>query len=431
MATVGGLWFNPRNLGNYVSSAVLERGLTLYRGQKVLDMEVRAIDHGRWQLGGKVQGSERTPYTLSIRLHINVHGMLTHWDADCTCPVGVDCKHAVALSLKAAYRTQATTNATPPKPPTDAELAAARLATEQRARDAAALKVRQWLAQFDALERSSSPLPDGRMVEQFVYVLGPTASAKTPQILQLQLQKTYQKKNGDWAKPKSINTAPYPGQELFDAASPPEQELLRLLKSMASQGNLYGYAATQTAVLQDAAGLLALQLAADTGRLFSQADGGYLGAPLRWAAPLDLAWHWQEAPPHAGSEPVWTLQAQLASPSAQIYANHPPLYLDAAQGCCGLAQTPGIPAAQLPLLLNAPPMPQSAIEPLQLPLTRRLAAVAMPPTLQPLATVQGVVPTGTRCRWTKKTSPPTACCGPGWLSTTPGCAVAGNTRTTA
>ena len=57
MATVGGLWFNPRNLGNYVSDAVLERGLTLYRGQKVLDLEVRAIDNGRWQLTGSVQGS--------------------------------------------------------------------------------------------------------------------------------------------------------------------------------------------------------------------------------------------------------------------------------------------------------------------------------------------------------------------------------------
>src|SRR5471032_1443194 len=105
MATVGGLWFNPRNLGNYVTDAVLERGLSLYRGQKVLDIEVRAIDNGRWQLTGKVQGSERSPYTQNIRLHINVHGMLTHWDAECSCPVGVDCKHAVALSLKAAYRT--------------------------------------------------------------------------------------------------------------------------------------------------------------------------------------------------------------------------------------------------------------------------------------------------------------------------------------
>ena len=394
MATVGGLWFNPRNLGNYVSDAVLERGLTLYRGQKVLDLEVRAIDNGRWQLTGSVQGSERQPYTQSIRLHINVHGMLTHWDADCTCPVGVDCKHAVALSLKAAYRTQAKVNATPAKPPTDAELTAARLATEQRARDAAALKVRQWLAQFDALDRRSSPPPDRLSAESFVYTLCPGTTQQKTQLLHLQLQKTYLKKNGEWAKPKNIQTPPYPGHPLFDAASPAEQELLRLLKGMANSSANYAYAPTHSAIVEGTAGLLALQIASDTGRLFTVADGGFLGAPLRLGTPMELGWTWQEAPERVGGEPVWTLETQTRSPSAQIYANHPPLYLDAAKGTCGLAQTQGIAPEQLPLLLNAPPMPQSAIEPLQLPLTRRLAAVAMPPTLKPLPTVQGVVPTG-------------------------------------
>ena len=396
MATVGGLWFNPRNLGNYVTDSVLERGLTLYRDQKVLDLQIRAIDNGRWQLTGSVQGSERSPYSQNIRLHINVHGMLTHWDADCTCPVGMDCKHAVALSLKAAYRTQATANAAPPKPPTDTELAAARLAAEQRTRDAATLKVRQWLAQFDALDRRGSAQPDSAQAENFVYTLCPGTTQQKTQLLQLQLQKTYLKKNGEWAKPKNIQTPPYPGQPLFDAASPAEQELLRLLKGLASGSANYAYAATHSAIVEGTAGLLVLQMASDTGRLFTVADGGFLGAPLRWAAPRELTWTWHEAPQLLASEPVWTLQSQLvnSTENAQVYANHPPLYLDTAQGLCGLAQTQGIAPGQLPLLLNAPPMPQSAIAPLQLPLTRRLAAVAMPPTLQPLSTVQGVVPTG-------------------------------------
>ena len=247
MATVGGLWFNPRNLGNYVTDSVLERGLTLYRDQKVLDLQIRAIDNGRWQLTGSVQGSERSPYSQNIRLHINVHGMLTHWDADCTCPVGMDCKHAVALSLKAAYRTQATANAAPPKPPTDTELAAARLAAEQRTRDAATLKVRQWLAQFDALDRRGSAQPDSAQAENFVYTLCPGTTQQKTQLLQLQLQKTYLKKNGEWAKPKNIQAPPYPGQPLFDAASPAEQELLRLLKGLASGSANYAYAATPAA----------------------------------------------------------------------------------------------------------------------------------------------------------------------------------------
>ncbi|MCX7277150.1 MAG: DEAD/DEAH box helicase [Burkholderiales bacterium] len=393
MATVGGLWFNPRNLGNFVSSAVLERGLTLYRGQKVLDMEVRAIDNGRWQLSGSVQGSERSPYTQNIRLHINVHGMLTHWDADCSCPVGVDCKHAVALSLKAAYRTQTSNTPPPAKPPTEAELAAARQAATERSRAAAQAKVGHWLAQFDALERGPSAAHT-ELWESFVYVLGPSPGAHLAGMLELQLHKSRPKKNGDWSKPKSIAALPTPGHPMWDDASPQDQELLLLLKgqSVASPSPSYGI----SAVVAGAAGLLALQLASATGRLFALADGGFLGKTLQWSPPRDMAWEWQASKDSKADEPFWNLRARLdgGQDTAQIYANHPPLYLDLAQGCCGLAQTQGIPAAQLPLLLNAPPVPQSALQPLQAPLLRRLAAVAMPPTLTPLPSVQGLAPRG-------------------------------------
>ncbi len=399
MATVGGFWFNPRNLGNFVSSAVLERGLNLYRGQKVLDMDVRAIDHGRWQLTGSVQGSERQPYLQSIRLHIDAQGLLTHWDADCSCPVGVDCKHAVALSLKAAYRTAPKTQpAEPAQPPSEAELAAARLAAEQRARDAAALEVGRWLEQLEALERRRHAVPGDDRAEHFVYVLTQTTAqpAQPLRQLQLQLHKASRKKNGDWSKPKSIPSAPYPGHALFDAASPAEQELLRVLKGIVASAShySYGYPSSQSAVLQGPAGLLALQMAADTGRLFALADGGFLGAPLRWGAPMELDWRWHAATELQSAEPTWTLQAQLRSDSAQLYANQPPLYLDARQGLCGLARTEGIAPEQLPLLLNAPPVPKSAIAALQLPLLRHLATVAMPPTLEPLPTVRGVAPEG-------------------------------------
>ncbi|WP_394788849.1 SNF2-related protein [Rhodoferax sp.] len=392
MATVGGLWFNPKNLGNYVSSTVLERGLTLYRGQKVLDMVLRAIDNGRWQLTGAVQGSQRSPYTQSIRVHIDTHGQLTHWEADCSCPVGLDCKHAVALSLKAAYRTQATANA-PVKPPTDAELAASRQVLADRARAAAQAKVGHWLAQFDALERGLQPA-SADQTESFVYVLCPSAALQQTNKLELQLHKASRKKNGDWAKPKIVQSLPSPGHPLWEDAGPAEHELLLLVKgqSVATLSSAYGI----NAIVAGAAGRLALQMAADTGRLFALADGGFLGAPLHWAEPLELAWHWQQAEQPVAGEPVWQLQPQLGAgrSTARLYANHPPLYLDLARGECGPARTQGIAPEHLPLLLNAPPVPQSALLPFQAPLLRRLGAVAVPPSLKPLPTVQGVAPSG-------------------------------------
>jgi superfamily II DNA or RNA helicase len=397
MTTGAKFAFNPRKLGEFVGAATLERGLSLFRGQRVLDMDLRAIDHGRWQLNGCVQGSQRSPYLQQIRLHINAKNELTHWDASCTCPVGVDCKHAVAVSLQAGYKGSSLAEAKPVKPPTEAELIAARLATEQRARDVAQSSFSHWLGQLEAADRRPETDHGDPHAEQFVYILtpAPTYGREHPvPRLQLQLCKSYLKKTGGWGKPKNVTSPPMPGQTLFDSVSPAERELLRLLKGLAAGSESYNYANTHSALPLGTAGLLALEMASDTGRLFSLADGGVLGVPLRWAAPLGLGWSWREAAERLGGEPAWILQPTLASDTAQLYANQPPLYLDLASGACGLARSEGIAPEQLSLLLNAPPMPQSAIEPLQLPLLRHLAGVALPPTLKPLPTIQGVVPTG-------------------------------------
>ncbi len=386
------MWFNPKLLGNYVSNGVLERGLTLFRSQKVLENHLQAIDAGRWQLTGQVQGSQHAPYTQSIRLHVNAHSQLTHWDAECSCPVGVDCKHAVALTLKVAYQGVAAQNAPPPTPPSPQELATAKQAADDRAQAADMDKFARWLRAFDLLDDSPDTASKGTgPAESFIYILTPGVGPQS-RSLQLQMQKASPKKQGGWAKPKTINTLPYPGQLLFDNATVQDLELLRLVKGLSASG--YAYPVQLNALVQGEAGLLALRLASDTGRLFSQGDGGFLGAALRWDQPLDLSWDWAATPDADGAEPRWTLHAQLAgSSSAQLYANSPPLYLDEARGTCGLALTQGVPPAQLQLLLNAPPLRQSALPTFQASLLQHLSAVALPPTMQDIATVRGVRPT--------------------------------------
>jgi hypothetical protein len=346
MTTGAKFAFNPRKLGEFVGAATLERGLSLFRGQRVLDMDLRAIDHGRWQLNGCVQGSQRSPYLQQIRLHINAKNELTHWDASCTCPVGVDCKHAVAVSLQAGYKGSSLAEAKPVKPPTEAELIAARLATEQRARDVAQSSFSHWLGQLEAADRRPETDHGDPHAEQFVYILtpAPTYGREHPvPRLQLQLCKSYLKKTGGWGKPKNVTSPPMPGQTLFDSVSPAERELLRLLKGLAAGSESYNYANTHSALPLGTAGLLALEMASDTGRLFSLADGGVLGVPLRWAAPLGLGWSWREAAERLGGEPAWILQPTLASDTAQLYANQPPLYLDLASGACAAAAAPPPP----------------------------------------------------------------------------------------
>jgi superfamily II DNA or RNA helicase len=66
-----------------------------------------AVRSSRWlakdeQLFGEVAGSGRSPYTVWVRVARSVDGRLTRFQGSCTCPVGTDCKHSVALLLSAS-----------------------------------------------------------------------------------------------------------------------------------------------------------------------------------------------------------------------------------------------------------------------------------------------------------------------------------------
>src|SRR4051794_2101583 len=74
-----------------------------YVARSVLD--VRLADDGR-RLSGLVQGGEPAPYRTTV---VRTDGGRGGWASACTCPVGDDCKHAVAvlLSLRPAIESSA------------------------------------------------------------------------------------------------------------------------------------------------------------------------------------------------------------------------------------------------------------------------------------------------------------------------------------
>ncbi|MHB1200038.1 MAG: DEAD/DEAH box helicase, partial [Polaromonas sp.] len=157
------------------------------------------------------------------------------------------------------------------------------------------------------------------------------------------------------------------------------------------------YSASPSAVLSGQAGLIALQQAASTGRLHLDAGSGYAGTAIQWGPPQPLQWHWLEVPDPHGAEPGWALRARLAtgdSPgSAILCLNSPPLYLDAALGLCGPVQASGIPAAQLDVLLQAPPLKPSALQKHQGDLLQRLGGLPLPPMLKSISKLEGITPT--------------------------------------
>jgi superfamily II DNA or RNA helicase len=407
-------WFDPRSLQAQADSGAWSRGLNLYRNQKVVSLEIDpAGDH--WVLTGEVQGSQRLPYEVSIDMALTPQGKLAYWDSDCDCPVGDDCKHGVALMLKAAYQglrllghNASDIPAASPIGPSPEQIEASRIATlaraEERASQEAEGKLLAWLQELD-YARGVRPPPDpnaynalnGRSAErpeQFVYLLTVHGGQGPKPQLEMEVVVSYPKVNGGWGRPRAIKSAPAQGQGIYDRASPLDHELLDLIRAMPhpqSFGYFSGYRSNVTPY--GTAGQIALELASRTGRLFLDDGKGGPGGAIQWDAPQTIQWQWQEVPGPNGTEPGWALRARLPDIHTKLCLNHPPLYLDARLGLCGLVIAEGVSAAQLDVLLRAPPLKPSALQKHQAELMLRLGDIPLPPVLQALTPLKGITPT--------------------------------------
>lgn len=377
----------------------------LFRQSAVVSIDVEEDGKGVWRIGGEVQGTQPEPYALSVELVLAPNGQVRSWSGECTCPVGEDCKHAVALTLK-ALDVRPGAEPAPRSPPTAQAVQALQAMQERvaaQARAEAEARLVRWLNDWDlAADNAAPPLAGARAdrPECYLYLLSTIGRlrAGAPQ-LQIEAVVSYPKLTGGWAKPKAVRTQPGPGQAVYDRATDVDRQLLQLLRAMPrSMGYYSAYNGTPTGVLEGAVGLLALQQAAATGRLFVDAGGSTVGVPLRWGDPLPIAWAWKETAISIsgggnGGDSTWTLQARLPSPSATLCANHPPLYLDVAQGLCGPVSAEGLSPEQLELLLQAPPLAAAALQKHHAEVASRLGGMLpLPPVLSPLTRVQGVRP---------------------------------------
>ncbi len=393
------LGFDLRSLQALCDTGAWSRGLGLYTTGQVLSAEVDPQDAGVWEITGKVQGSLRAPYAVAARLKLDLAGRVTAWSGDCSCPVGDDCKHAVALTLQAAHAGEQ--EGVAQSAPADMMVTlrqAGHARHEAAARAEADARLLRWLQDWDLATAASAPPVQGKRSdrpEQYLY-LASTVRPLKALLAQLQLEAvvSYPKVTGGWAKPKPVRTQPAPGQAVYDRASDADRQVLQLLRAMPrSQGYYSAYSAAPSAVLEGSVGVLALQQAASTGSLFVDAGGGTVGAPLRWGDPLPVTWDWREGAPAAGGDTTWSLHAQLPNASALLCGNNPPLYLDADKGVCGTVHADGLAPAQLALLMKSPALTATALQRHQAEVSRRLSGVVpLPPVLEPLVRVQGIKP---------------------------------------
>jgi superfamily II DNA or RNA helicase len=367
----------------------------LYRKADVVCIAIEPDGDGRWRIDGEVQGSLPEPYEVSVELAIAPNGQVKRWSGDCSCPVGMDCKHAVALTLEAVLENPALEQ--PPVSTAD-DLKALQQRKQALARAEDEARLVHWLQDWDSATGVPATPASGARPERPEHYLYLLSIAKLPRAtapqMQLEAVVSYRKVTGGWAKPKPIRTQPGPGQAVYDRASDADRQVLQLLRAMPRNLGYYSaYSLAPSGVLEGTVGVLALQQAASTGHLFADAGGSTVGAPLRWGDPLPIAWAWRESTPASGGESTWALSASLPAASATLCGNSPPLYLDAARGVCGAVLADGLSAAQLAMLLKTPALSAAALQKHQAEVASRLGGVLpLPPVLGPLTRVQGVKP---------------------------------------
>lgn len=385
---------DQQSLSRVIPVSTLLKGLSLYHAHKVVDMSVLALGDAQWQIEGKVQGAKPLPYSLTVRVAMDGEARLSKWQASCSCPAGNGCKHAAALTLKASFGTMRTRIASAPATdalPIDPE--AVRRVVLDIKRKAAEDKVGHWLDGFDPAhdtqeEVEATPAKAAARDERYVYLLT-VQTTGTHRRIALRVAVSYSLLKGGWAKSKRVPSYVHAGMPLHDTASTTDLDVLRLVRGLG--GDRYDQADGLQGLLEGHTGTLALQLAQQTGRLFMLGSRNEL-LPAALGQPMDLNWDWVTSEDPDTAQTHWTLHPRLPVLGAELFANDPPLYMDALRHVCGPVQAAGVPAEHLRQMLDAPPFPVATIKRHEAALLTRLAGLPLPPVLKAPTVVQGVTP---------------------------------------
>ena len=416
------------SLQKQLGGATYDRAREVYVMQKVSeDYSATQSSATEWQLAADVKGSGQERYTVSIDVEMTAWGEISSWRSQCSCPVGSRCKHAGALMLKAAYRSNGVVMQSRAKPAADIapttidalpkpafpqlppqNINAFALSTKPTAQARNERDVQNWLDLFDetsdaqdeaidteADDADALGKPSGSGQDSFVFMLQ-VRKHKGHDQLHLGYGQAKDLLRGGWGKVRAVNHV--------DMASLPETDaqIVKIIQAMGRSGSYYGYSLVTQACIEGDMGQLALRLAQETGRLFWSEDGKSLGAELHAGEPRSLIWHWRETKEQGQSDVLWQLYAQLASTHqpeeagpirAEICQNNPALYLDLGQQQFGLVSSQGMPMQRLLALLQSPPIAQSAWSLHEQSLLRHLAGLPMPPFAKPPREIKGIQPT--------------------------------------
>ena len=240
------------------SEATVQRGLGYAVGGRVRPGKVE-LEDGQLHIQAQVRGSAPGLYRVSIWLDADGTDPDTGCDSDCSCPVGYDCKHVVAVlatlrdqpEVAKAMRVKGEVLT---MPETSTILSAAEQTLEP---SPAAI---EWLASFSPSDQTlipSAAATGPKLAKQCVVYL---LSAKNPN--RLSLGKSRVLKNGGIGKPTAYRPQTYDlslARSSREFIGDDDIEPLRLFIALQSSGTYY--------YQQD------VELVGETGALFARMSG--------------------------------------------------------------------------------------------------------------------------------------------------------------
>ena len=409
------LWFNIESLQRLTDSRTWQKGSEIYFSSQVLSLEIELTGDGEWGLFGTVRGTHYTPYKVQAALKLNTEARPIFWSNSCTCPVHHGCKHGMALLIYAAFNGHELLRKKFPEglnalaEQRSKQFEAEQALKIQRKAEAETRQAEQrllaWFAQIDRVTKvERDPVTaevalgtfarHSKPAYQYLYLLSLTDQSTATPKLKIDAVSTYLKQNGHWAKARLVVSIPMDHEIVTHSATRTDIEIMRLIAPPTRLPSYYRDVSTISGVPEGRLGVMAIELAASTGKLFLSDSALSPGKPVLWGSARSLAWAWQESGVAPDSDTTWALRASPAphDSTTLLCFNSPPLYLDQERGICGLIASESLSTTQIEALLVAPPLKESMIHKYQSALTARLGIIPRPPVLAELPMLKGITP---------------------------------------
>ena len=322
----------PYNLKSSELRQLFDRS-TFSRGQRY-QQEGRVLvaewDEETKILFGEVEGSGGRVYEQEIYFTPTQNRRII---GNCTCPVGHNCKHTVAVLLDFMEWNYDAPAAVKPPPASALELW-----QKETLKHLAAGKI-------------VTPTPGNSFI---LYLLEPVQSNNGQTEIELTVVKSRMLKRGGWGKTRNYRLSDLIGYDYYNSYSDSssrsiDKEIARLL----SDGNSY-YSYHSDLRLQGDVGVLVLQRLLASGRCYFKQP---VGPALVAAAPKTARFDWSK---RKGNSQLKIILDGVAK-GWFLIPTDPPWYLDPLQHCCGPIEQP----LKLPLFRSLFSMPAVKADELQ------------------------------------------------------------------